>query len=337
MILAVSPYHLTTRELPAVTSLLLASRVVTFMPGVFRADHASIGGGNTGGRADVQAHAATSARYARLLETWRWSEPLWREGLLDSSHQGDDAAGDVRAVWDRLTLDDRYAPLRPFVRHTFSEGGADLIEAAATDVLKGGPDPSICVPILAGLDRFAARHHLIVARAEPASVAQKAEADLIEPLARIVIPMLTQASAEAILEARAELEAELDDLRLAIAGLTSLEPHATSDVRRAALAYESAFSRAYPILEAGRDRDEVSLRAGPVSLAVGTLPADAVLRSSCLAARTILGTPRQRPPTPPTIAATTSTLPVIADALDHGRVASIIFRPLGRPSAARPR
>jgi hypothetical protein len=283
----------------------------------------------------VHAHATTSARYARLVETWRWTEPLWREGLLDSSYQGDDAAGDVRAAWDRLTLDDRYAPLRHFVRHTFSEGGADLIEAAATDVLKGGPDPSICVPILAGLDRFAARHHLIVARAEPASVAQKAEADLIEPFARIVIPLLTQASAEAILEARAELNAELENLRLALARLISLDPDAASDLRRAALAYESAFSRVYPLLEAGRDRDEVSLRAGPVSLAVGTLPADAVLRSSCLAARTILGTKRRHSPTPPTSAATTSTLPVVADALDHGRVASIIFRPIGKPSPAR--
>jgi hypothetical protein len=341
VILALSPYHLTTRELPAVASLLLASRVVTFMPGVFRADGTS----PRGGRADVHAHAATSARYARLVDSWRWSQPLWSEGLIDSSHAGDDAAGDVRTVWDRMTQDERYAALRPFVRHTFAEGGGDLIEAAAKDVLKGGPDPSIAVPILAGLDRFAARHNLVVARAEPASVAQRAEADLARPLARVVIPMLTQASAEAIMDARDALAAELDDLRAAFASLAALgtdqpEPDASAlarpaaDLKRAALAYDAAFSRAYPLLEAGRDRDEVSLRAAPVSLALGRLPADAVLRSSCAAARSILG-PGTRPPACSPTA--TSTLPVLADALDQGVIATIIFRPLGRSAPARAR
>lgn len=337
MIIAVSPYHLTTREPPAMAAMLLASRVVTFMPGVFAADEPG-----AGGRDHVRQAAQSSLRYARLLESWGWSMPLWHAGVIDSSHAGDDAAGDVRAAWDRLLSDDRYAALRPFVRQSLGDDQTKLVDAVAADVLKGGPDPAILVPLLAGLDRFASRHGLVSARAQPASVAQKAEAALAAPLSRVVVPLILQGAAEALLFARDELAAELDDLRAALASLTALaaeRPAATPGavaaandaLMRAALTYERAFSRALPLMQARQDPDEVQLRAGPVSLAVSGLPADAVLRSSCSAAQTLLRTPAPRAAKPAGPAA--ATLPVLADALDYGLFAALTVKPLGRPTA----
>jgi hypothetical protein len=102
----------------------------------------------------------------------------------------------------------------------------------------------------------------------------------------------------------------------------------------AALAYERAFSRAWPVLEAGQDRDDIVLKAGPVSLGIAGLPADAVLQSSCAAARALLGarTPA-RAASPRGAKETVETLPVLADALDYGVVAALTVKPLGRPPA----
>jgi hypothetical protein len=344
VILAVSPYHLTTRELPAMASLQLASRVVTFMPGVFRTTSGE------GGLGDVRAAAKASERYARLMASWEWSMPLWREGAIVSSHAEDDAADDMRAVWERLAADDRYAAMRPFVRQSFGEDRGELIEAVAHDVLRGGPDPAISVPLVAGLDRFACRHGLTVARAEPASVAQKAELNLAEPVARVVIPMVMRGSAEAILDTRAELAEELDDLRSALGRLASLAVErplvearqleaATLEMKRAALTYEGAFSRAFPSIEAARDRSEVTLRAGAVSLMLCRLPADAVLRSSCTAATAMLPSAARPKAKKDGAEAKDSgtkrveTLPVLADVLDHGSLAAIIVRAVGKPAA----
>ncbi len=339
MILAVSPYHLTTRELPAMVSLLLASRVVTFMPGVFRTS------GGEGGLEDVRAVASGSARYARLMESWEWSMPLWSEGVVSSSHGPDDAADDMRAVWEKLAADERYAAMRPFVRQSFGEDRGELIEAVAHDVLRGGPDPAISVPLVAGLDRFACRHGFTVARAEPASIAQKAEAELADPIARVVIPMVMRGSAGALLDTREELEGELEDLRAALATLAALAVErpaadakglasATADMKRAALAYDGAFSRAFPAIEAGRDRSEVTLRAGAVSLMLCRLPADAVLRSSSRAAATLLPGPAKPKAKRGEAGSRTETLPVVADVLDHGVISALIIRAVGKSAPA---
>lgn len=339
MILAVSPYHMTTRELPAMVSLLLASRVVTFMPGVFRTS------GGEGGLDDVRATAAGSARYARLIESWEWSMPLWREGIVTSSHGPDDAADDMRAVWEKLSADERYAAMRPFVRQSFGEDREELIEAVAHDVLRGGPDPAISVPLVAGLDRFACRHGFTVARAEPASVAQKVEAEIADPIARVVIPMVMRGSAEAILDAREELETELADLRTTIGRLAALGVErptvdvkelasATAEMKRAALTYEGAFSRAFPTIEAGRDRSEVTLRAGAVSLMLCRLPADAVLRSSSRAAASLLPGPARSKAKRSEPGGRTETLPVVADVLDHGAISALIIRAVGKSAVA---
>ena len=195
MDIVVSPYHLTTREAPAMAALQVASRVVTMMPTPFSGVS----------RRDVEGAARTAPRYREFMASWRWSGPLWEAGVIAPHHEGFDAAEHVRLAFDRIAADARYAPLRPLMKPHVFESEREYLQAVAGDVLKGGPDPAITVPVAAGIDRFAARHGLAVARAHPTSISQRAEARLGERLLALAIPALTQASADRILALRALL------------------------------------------------------------------------------------------------------------------------------------
>lgn len=74
MDLALSPYDLTLLDPAALAACLLGERVATFLP----VPAAGLD------REQVATALATSPRYARLLESWRWSVPLWREGVISS-------------------------------------------------------------------------------------------------------------------------------------------------------------------------------------------------------------------------------------------------------------
>lgn len=321
MLIALSPYHLTTREAPAMAALLLAERVVTFMPGVM----------GTGARAQLGERARSSLRYARVMESWSWCLPLWRAGVIGSDERGDDAGGDIRAAWERVGSHEAYAPLRPFMKPELAEDAEALLEAVALDVLKGGPDPAISVPLAAGLDRFATRHGLVVARASGASVAQKAEVELATSRTTVVVPAILQGSGERVLEARDRLSAELTELRRALAEVARGVPAMEAGVRSAALAYERAFHVHAAELSVTQEPDELRVLVGPVSLTLANLPADAVLRSSSSAARVVLPGPRRgvRPERQPA-----TTLPVRSDPLDTGRVAVVYVKAIGRPGPA---
>lgn len=316
MKVALSPYHLTTRELPAMIALQLASSVVTFMPGVMA------GIGSHAGRFERLARG--SQRYTRVVESWGWSTPLWEAGVVESGMPDDDASTDMRVAWERCTRDDRYAPLRPFLKGHLLEDQSRWIEAAAADVLKGGPDPAITVPLTAGLDRFAARNRLAVIRPKPTSIAQQAEAALATPIASVVLPALVQASAERLLLLRDTLHGELDDLRHALADTCVGRE---SSLRSAARSYAEAFAAAEIELHADQARDEVRVISTPVSLTIVKLPADAVLRSSCSAACGALGAP------PPSHVSGLAQ----PDPFDRVDLISFVVGKVGATSAASPR
>ena len=101
----------------------------------------------------------------------------------------------------------------PFMREDLFEDEHHYLDAIAYDVLRGGPDPAICVPVNAGLDRFAAMHRLVVARSAPRSVAQKAEFELATRGFALVLPVFLQASGQRLLLARDLLADVLGDLR----------------------------------------------------------------------------------------------------------------------------
>jgi len=280
LIAVVSPYHLSSREAPALAALQLADHTVTLTP--------APSAGRVGAAVDT-ARATEIARaaplYAALVDSMSWCAELFREGVLASAFSGDDAAEDARDACDRVGREDWLAPLRPLVRPELFEDDRSYLSAVARDVLRGGPDPALSIPLAAGLDAFARRHGLVVARAEAASVAQKAEVRLARELCRFALPVLVQGSADRVLLARALLGDALADLRAALADLAA---GGFADASSAARGYAAAFAAERDDLLAppgpNDDDDEVRPVDGTVSVRLVELPADAVFASSVRAA-----------------------------------------------------
>lgn len=318
MHVALSPYHLTTREPPAMAALLLADQVVTLLPAPFESPDS---------RSAKQA-ARRSPYYSEFMKSWAWSVPLWSAGLIVSQLAGDDAARDMREMAQRITSDERFLPLRALMKHQLFDSEHDYLDAIGADLLKGGPDPGITVPLAAGLDRFAARHQIFVARAAPTSVAQKAESRLARNVFAIAVPVLLQASADRLLFARDLLETELIALRRAITSIAHANAEemqdASDSLMHAVAAYAQAFDREEAQLTAPDD-DEVRVITGPAVVTAVAMPSDAVLRSS-LDAVSIMA----RRKLPRTLAEKAS-LPIPSSQGDHTPVVSLIVRAMGAP------
>lgn len=323
MRIALSPYHLTTREPPAMAALLLADQVVTLLPAPFEAPDSR----------SAKHAARRSPHYSEFMKSWAWSVELWQRGILISQIEGDDAIHDMREMAQRISVDDRFLPLRSLMKHRLFDSEHDYLDAVGADLLKGGPDPGITVPLAAGLDRFAARHRLFVARAAPTSVAQKAESRLARNVFAIAVPVLLQASADRILFARELLEPELVPLRRAISAIASASAEemqdASESLMHAVAAYAQAFDRELPQLTEPDDDDEVRIITGPAVVTAVAMPSDAVLRSSLDAVAIMARSRRSTQVSQP------SALPVPSTQGDHAPVVSLIVRAMGvsAPSA----
>ncbi len=204
---------------------------------------------------------------------------------------------------------------------------ATYLEAFAADILKGGPDPGITVPVSAGLDRFAARHALLVARAHPTSVAQQAESRLLRDRRTITLPALVQADAMRLLHARDVLAGPLALLRKALSAQANPDQRQLAE---AAAAYASAFKELRDDIFADAEEDDVRAVEGTLALTIGWLPSDAVLRSS-LAAMDALRFGRRGK------AAEAADEPAALtrlDPVDAMQVTAFVVRPLGIAAAA---
>lgn len=299
----VSPYHLTTREPPALAALLLASRVVTLLPGPLE------------GAGDAKSAIAASARvpvFREFMKSWAWLEPLWKSGVIVAHVNGDSPVGDMYDVGRRIATDHSLSPLRGFTHERLYDDERSYLGALAGDLLRGGPDPGISVPLAAGLDRFAARHNMTVARSAAFSVAQRAEARMGGHATTIIAPILVQACAVRIQHARAVLADALEELWAA-----------PPSARSAAWArYADTFGRRREEVLEGCREDEVRAIEGAAAITLMTLPGNAVLRSS-LEAMAAVGPSRDRH------LATEDRLPALYDALDNTTVDVMIVRMLG--------
>jgi hypothetical protein len=322
MFLAVSPYHITTREPAAIAAFLLARGVVTLRPTPFAGGAA---------RGDLEAAVARVPRYLEFMNSWRWTMPLWEAGVVVAGVRGEDAVQDVRFVCDCIEADERFSRLRILMHPELWETEEGYLDAVARDLLKGGPDPGITVPLAAGIDRFAVRHGLAVARSAPTSVVQRAEERLGRRIFACAVPVLLQASGERLLAAREMLEEELDDLRSAMEDLSQLDPvtangeldRAQARLTHAARAYAAAFEASRAELTQVNDDEELHVVTGIVSLTGMTLPADAVLTSSMTALKAIspvLG--------PAPVRATN--LPALLDEAAEVRFLTLIIKVVGR-------
>jgi hypothetical protein len=339
MHIVVSPYHLTTREIPALASMLLAAGVYTMLPRLT----------GMSARDGFVRSAAKAPRYVAFMESWNWSRDLWNAGVLSAACDGDDAMPDIRRVCAGIANDAALAPLRPLMRTDIFEDEDRSLDAIASDLLKGGPDPAISVPVAAALDRFAAARGLFVARAQPVSVAQRVEANLGRALFAFAAPVLLQAPAARLMEARELLELQLDDLRaevetcheaaMAAGKNTALAPDLLKSLRAAADSYAAAFeTHRADLTRPADDRDDPRTIAGTVTVSCVHLPHDAVLSSSVAAMQTLSGTPitnaarDDRANPRPLLRGSTHDI-VRSD--DEPGVATLIIKPLGKATARR--
>ncbi len=327
MNVVVSPYHLTTREPAAMASLQLADRVVTLMPAPFRTMRAD----------DLRDAAAALPRYRKFVESWQWTQPLWQSGAIVPDFNGADALDEVRRVWSDL-LDGAWSELAPLMRAGLFDDEKEYLDAVAGDVLKGGPDPGICVPLSAGLDRFAVRHGLMVARSAALSVAQKAEEALGRRVFAFTLPVLVQASGELLADVRADSMEMLAELRDAINEASMIDPRIDSAgdrdivadagrrVTQAAKHVQEEMEELVQSAVEGCDRHDVRAIAGTATVTGVELPMNAVLTSSSRAAASLIGL-RAGGELP------AATVLPVADPLAGGRFVGLVIKLVGAQSA----
>lgn len=280
--IVVSPYHLTSKEPAALASLLLADRVVTMLPEPARLD----------GEGDLRRAVRSAPGYGSLLDAWEWMSPLWRAGLVAGEHAGDSPIEEVRRAFRAVREDERFEGLRAFVDVDRFAGDARSLEALSRDLLRAGPDPAMTIPLASGLDAFAVRLGLLVARSGAISLAQRAEAGLARARFAVAVPAIVQGEASAIGAARAMLDTERRALSAAMA--RAMEDGDDARVRAAGEAFARALERHRDGIVASQSADAPRVRIETLTIRGVLLPADAVLRSSLLAAERFSRAPGSR-------------------------------------------
>jgi hypothetical protein len=286
--LALSPYHLSTREAPAMAALVLADRVVTLLP----VPEAGVS------RAAVRAAVDRSPRYLRLLESWRWSGVLWRAGVVSSEFGGVRACDELERVFEAIVGEPANAPLRPLVRTRDRRTGAgadEYLDALSHDVIRGGPDPGLNIPVTAALDRFAAERGVCVVRGATASLAQRAEGRLGRRVFSVGLPMLLRGDGEAVASVREACARSLADLRAALVAVLRPALERSSDwggeaardpapeLSAAARAFTQDFGEWASLFAGHDDAHAQRIVVGYVNVSGVVLPEDAVLRSGRMA------------------------------------------------------
>ncbi|HVZ94201.1 MAG TPA: hypothetical protein VG797_06800 [Phycisphaerales bacterium] len=276
-VVILSPYDLSRQTSAAMSALLLADQVVTFLP-------LPAGGAAA---SDISAAFNHSPRYERFMDSWRWTRPLWREANIVAAAHGDlDPLDDIHDVAMTVQARPELVPLLPLLNESLFADDATYLDTVSRDLL-GGMDPGIYLPLSAGLERFASRASLPLLRTLNGGAADRGCRSLTRVAARIEVPILLDASGELILHARRALHNPLNELLAAL----SHECHVIHDVThgvddslpRAASAYTAAFTES--VGDSSLIDDEAGRRARPalISLAVGAMPSDATLRSAAAA------------------------------------------------------
>lgn len=286
LVIAVSPYHLVTQEVPALCVLLLADRVTTLMP--------EPAPGTS--REDVAGAMKRSPRFLRFMERIRWSVPLWNEGILTAGDDGQSVAGCLGETYQSITSKDTPGPLRVMIAKASAENADSFLDHLCGDLLKGGPDPAFCVPVNACIDSFAVRNGQAVARAAPSSIAQRTESLMLRRCFAFVMPMLMQASGHRLLRLRQVLGPELSQLRTALAAAIDssrrpetlrLDTSLAGTLDTAAKALTARYEQLKAEVATGDDDEGRRIVDAYASVTVMIAPPDAVLRSSAHAAKSV--------------------------------------------------
>ncbi|MGP1347175.1 MAG: hypothetical protein ACTS3F_10995 [Phycisphaerales bacterium] len=190
---------------------------------------------------------------AALLDRWHWTAPLWQHQLLTALDDHDQPTiAHAQRIARAFQDDPRMAPIqrltaRGWNRHADDETQA--CEALCRSLLALDADPAFELPIAAAVDALAIRSGAIICRARGGGMIDALERRAAPTqLARFAIPTLLGAEGQQILDARARLEPQRDQLARAINNLTSAgapTPTAIARLHTAADRYTAAFDEAY--------------------------------------------------------------------------------------------
>jgi hypothetical protein len=282
LVLAVSPYHLTTRELPAAVALTLADEAFTIVPEPVEG----------AGREQVRETVDRVPRLLRVLESWRWSGPLWKAGMISGELNRERLFRELQAQSQQLLAETGLRGLGDVQPFPLAPGDAAdrWLDAFCSDLLRGGPSPHLSTLTVGALDRVAAEHGMIAIRGSTNSLAQRAELKLLRRRFSVALPVMSRAAGGRVLELRRALEGELKSLRAALGlaageiespGRGDSQSQLTEAVERYSAAFETWFAKA------ARDDEnaERTMRAY-VGITGGRLPADAAMVSAHAALRT---------------------------------------------------
>lgn len=269
--LAISPYHLTTRELPAAVALMLADRAVTIVPEPAEGH----------GRQAVRASLERVPRLLRVLEAWRWSGPLWRAGYLAGESDDERPFASIPKAAMELAAAPALSRLAAANAPVAEPGdSADRwLDSFCTDLLRGGPDPAMSTVATAALDRFAAARGFVAVRGSTDSLTQRAELRLMKKRFSVAIPVMSRAAGGRIIELRRSLRGELARLRAAIAaefGASQRPSPEGADLEDAVAEYSEGFERWFAVTARDDENAERTMRAF-VSLTGAALPANSAV------------------------------------------------------------
>lgn len=296
--MVLSPYELSTRSGAAMAAFLLADGpgaggITTLLPGPF--------GDATPARA--REAAAATPQYQRLIDAWRWTGPLWRSSLLRPGDGDASPLDEARLLCRRVEADPELEPLRSLLSAELLADEAAYLEAVSRDLLRGGGDPAISVPVEAGMAMYAARRGVPFVRAQSAGATRRVSATATSaPRLRVTMQVPTRGEGDELLVIREAMASSLAPvrgaLRTALASMVEGVPDraAADDAARAADAFACEFggaiSRGGALSRGGLDA--TLLQPAMVTITASRGPADADLRSAARALRTLRGMPPTR-------------------------------------------
>lgn len=293
---AVSPYEVGPAGLGVAAALQVAEGCVTAIPAAM-AEVRAVG---------LARAVEESPETARLVESWAWAGPLWSRGVLGAvwdepseAEGGGSLESDVTALTGEIARRSDLPGLARVVggRRAVETGGGPITAVApagvlARDVLLGGADPGVTVPMAAGLERFAARWGLVRWLADdPASVAGKLERRLTRRLASVTLPIVVDGDAGLILEVREACAEGFGAVRAGLAEAAAMDAAGASAVDLSAFGREaldpasSAAEESFRAEEASLNDRAAGGRAAMVRLELAACEPDSALRAAEAAAR----------------------------------------------------
>ncbi len=295
MRLILSPYEMCGASAAAASAAMLGDEeegVLTLRPGPF----------DSGSRDAARDAAARAPAFLRLLEQWRWASDLWGAGVFRAPPEVAPQRGGLAAALDQIAaeLAAGDAPLLAATgARTLGEDEGRFLEVLCRDLLRGGADPAICLPVMALMERLAADDHSALMCGESAGLVWKPRPGS-GSLFSFTMPMLIGATGTDLLRYREALCDPLSRLRAAI-GAAAHEAKGESPggagVRLAADALAIAFAEEFGEGFPASSMDDRPIARDVLITASRAITGSAV-REAMVRLERVLPTKAARPPEP---------------------------------------